>query len=259
MRVCLTSCDLPHRRYERHTRGVKPESELVAAAHLSFIGSFAKLVEHSSNGELRSPSPVFTFVTGLPIPLFNGCVVTEPTAEAELDAALVWLDRRRVPYQVSIAEPLAPHLNDVVTVHGLQVAPAPYPGMVLHPVPESPDPAPGVTVVAGTAPGLLDFLPPSFATDSDVRVFTARLDGVPVGNSIAIRTGEVAGVYGVGTRPQARRRGIGTAVSWAAVGAGRAWGCDPIVLQATEMGLPIYERMGFRTVVRYITFRSGGG
>jgi hypothetical protein len=43
------------------------------------------------------------------------------------------------------------------------------------------------------------------------------------------------------------------------VGAGRAWGCDPIVLQATEMGLPIYERMGFRTVVRYITFRSGGG
>jgi GNAT superfamily N-acetyltransferase len=238
---------------------VKSDSELVAAAHLSFIGSFGKLVEHSSKGEVRSLSPVFTFVTGLPIPLFNGCVVTEPTTEADLDAALVWLNRRGVPYLVSIAEPLAPQLSDVVTVHGLQMGPAPYPGMVLHPVPGSPDPAPGVTVVAGTEPGLLDFLPRSFATDPDVRVFTARLDGRPVGNSIAIRTGEVAGVYGVGTLPQARRRGIGTAASWAAARAGRAWGCDPIVLQATEMGLPIYERMGFRTVVRYITFQSAGG
>jgi GNAT superfamily N-acetyltransferase len=243
---------------ERHTLGVKSDSELVAAAHLSYIGSFGKLVEHIPNGEVRSLSPVFTFVTGLPIPLFNGCVVVESTTEVELDSALVWLNRRRVPYLVSIAEPLAPQLSDVVTVHGLQ-GPAPYPAMVLHPVPESPDPAPGVTVVAGTEPGLLDYLPPTFAADTDVRVFTARLGGVPVGNSIAIRTGEVAGVYGVGTRPEARRRGIGTAISWAAVGAGRAWGCDPIVLQATEMGLPIYERMGFRTVVRYITFRSGGG
>jgi GNAT superfamily N-acetyltransferase len=115
-----------------------------------------------------------------------------------------------------------------------------------------------VTVVAGTEPGLADYLPRSFATDPDVRVFTARLDGRPVGTSIAIRTGEIAGLYGVGTLPDARRRGIGTAASWAAVSAGRRWGCDPIVLQATELGLPIYERMGFRTVVRYITFRSDG-
>jgi GNAT superfamily N-acetyltransferase len=236
---------------------VKSESELVAAAHLSYIGSFAKLAEHSSNGELRSPGPVFTFVTGLPMALFNGCVVVEPTTEAELDAALVWLNRRRVPYLVSIVEPLAPQLSDVAAAHGL-VGPAPYPGMVLDTVPEAPEPAPGVSVVAGPEPGQLEFLPRSFATDPDVRVFSARLDGRPVGNSVAIRTGDVAGVYAVGTRPEARRRGVGTAVSWAAVAAGRAWGCDPIVLQASAMGLPVYERMGFRTVVRYLTFRSGG-
>ena len=119
-----------------------------------------------------------SIVTGLPIALFNGCVVVEPTAEAELDAALVWLNRRGVPYLVSIAEPLAPQLSEVVQAHGL-VGPEPYPGMVLHPVPAAPDPAPGVTVVAGPEPGQLDFLPRSFGLDPDVRVFSARLDGRP--------------------------------------------------------------------------------
>jgi GNAT superfamily N-acetyltransferase len=116
--------------------------------------------------------------------------------------------------------------------------------MVLHPVPMPPEPPPNVTVAPGLEPGLADFLPWSFATDPDVRVFTSRLDGRPVGTSIAIRTGDVAGVYGVGTIPSARRRGVGTAASWAAVAAGRAWNCDAIVLRATEMGLPSYEQMG---------------
>lgn len=242
-----------------HTHRVKSDPELVSAAHLNYIGSFRKLAEHSSTGEIRSVHPVFAFVTGLPIPLFNGCVVVEPPTALQLRTALVWLRERGVPYQVSIVEQLAPDLNDLVAAHGLVRDPAPYPGMVLHPIPVPPDPAPGVTVTPGMEPGLADYLPRSLASDPDVRVFTARLDGRPVGTSIAIRTGEVAGVYGVGTAPEARRRGVGTAASWAAVAAGRAWGCDTIVLQATEMGLPIYERMGFRTVVRYITFSSGGG
>ena len=31
----------------------------------------------------------------------------------------------------------------------------------------------------------------------------------------------------------------------------RAAGCDVAILQASEMGRPIYERLGFRTVVEY--------
>ncbi len=76
-----------------------------------------------------------------------------------------------------------------------------------------------------------------------------------MGTSLAIRTGEVAGVYAVGTLRDARRRGVGTAATWAAVAASRAWGCDKVVLQASEMGFPMYVDMGFRTVVRYAIFR----
>ena len=236
---------------------MKSDSELIAAAHLSFIGSFAKLVEHSPRGEIHSTSPAFTFATGLQESLFNGCVVAEPTTSAQLVRSLQWLSRQGVPYKVSIAEDLAPALAEVVLLHGLEEDPVPYPGMVLHPVPAPPAPPPGVTVLPGTAPGLADYLPASFVADPDVRVFHARLDGLPVGSSVAIRTGDVSGVYAVGTLPEARGRGVGTAVTWAAVAAGSAWGCDVIVLQASEMGLALYERMGFRTVVPYIQFTGG--
>jgi GNAT superfamily N-acetyltransferase len=95
----------------------------------------------------------------------------------------------------------------------------------------------------------------SFAADPDVELVIASLDGRAVGTSLAIRTEKVAGVYAVGTLVDARRRGVGTAATWAAVAAGRTWGCDTVVLQASDMGFPIYRAMGFRTVVRYAIFR----
>ena len=113
-------------------------------------------------------------------------------------------------------------------------------------------------MVDGLGPGLATYLPESFPGDVEVRVFSARVDHQPAGVSIAIRTGDVSGVYGVGTRPEFRRRGVGTALSWAAVNAGREWGCEAVVLQATAAGLPVYERIGFRTIVPYVTFTQLG-
>ena len=94
----------------------------------------------------------------------------------------------------------------------------------------------------------------AFAADPDVQLFTARLEGRAVGAAAAIRTGNVSGVYAVGTLPVARRRGVGTAATWAAVAAGRAWGCDTVVLQSSEIGHSVYRAMGFRTVVSYADF-----
>jgi GNAT superfamily N-acetyltransferase len=233
-------------------------SALVSAAHVSFLGSFRKLAEHAPGGEVRTFGTVFAFVTGVPAALFNGCVLIGAPSPSALDEALTWLARRRVPFRVFVVGEPATAINELLTSHSLRRDADPYPAMVLHPLPDPPARPDGIEVIDGLEPGLAPYLPASFADDAEVRVFSALVDGQPAGVSIAIRTGDVSGVYGVGTRPEFRRRGVGTAVSWAAVTAGREWGCDTVVLQASAAGLPVYERMGFRTVVRYLTFTRDG-
>lgn len=231
---------------------------LVSAAHANFLGSFRKLAEHADGGEVRTFERVFAFVTGVPAPLFNGCVLIEGASPSALDEALWWVARSGLPFRVFADGEPATALNSVLAAHSLDRDTDPYPGMILHPVPDPPSPPAHIEVAEGLAPGLATYLPASFPDDVDVRVFSAWVDHQPAGVSIAIRTGEVSGVYGVGTRPQFRRSGVGTALSWAAVDAGREWGCEAIVLQATAAGLPVYERLGFRTIVRYATFTRLG-
>jgi hypothetical protein len=79
------------------------------------------------------------------------------------------------------------------------------------------------------------------------------MDG-PWGTSIAIQTRTAGGIVAVSTLPEARRRGVGAAMSWAAVSAGVEHRHDTIVLQASPMGFPVYVAMGFRTVVPYAVF-----
>ena len=245
-------------------------AERVDLANENFVASFAKLAEHNTTGEVREFGGVFAFVSGHPVSLFNGCVVPEASTSVQLEAALEWVRGRRVPYRVWIADGLVADLGAVAGRAGLERDPVPYPNMVLHPVPEPPRSAPGVTVAPVDRDEFVDVsvelgLPrelaeavysPGFVADPDVRVYVGRLDGRPVGYSIAIRSGDVSGVYNVGVARVARRRGVGTAVTWAAVGAGRAWRCKTAVLQSTEMAFSMYEAMGFRTVVSYAVFKE---
>jgi ribosomal protein S18 acetylase RimI-like enzyme len=78
----------------------------------------------------------------------------------------------------------------------------------------------------------------SLVADPDVQLFVAQLEGRPVGKSVAIRTG-ASGVYDVATVKSARRRGVGSALTRGAITAGQAWGLDAIVLQSSQMGLPV--------------------
>ena len=55
----------------------------------------------------------------------------------------------------------------------------------------------------------------------------------------------VAGVYYVGTVEQARRRGLGDALTRMAARAGLEMGAEAAWLGASEMGAGLYRRIGF--------------
>ena len=251
---------------------MRTHAELVQAANASLVDSFRKLVHHMPPGEIRDRGGIFAFTTGLPISLFNGCVAVAPTTPSEFHAAVDWIDSKALPNRAWIDEQRAPGILAAAVERGFVPDPAPYPGMVLEAIPEPPPPPDGVSIVtvtrqswdehlavrvgAGLTPDIARRLYPlSFAEDPDVRLFTVRREGQPVGASVAIRTGHVGGVYAVGTLESARRRGVGTAASWAAVAAIRAWGCDTAVLQASEMGYRVYTAMGFKRIVPYATLK----
>jgi ribosomal protein S18 acetylase RimI-like enzyme len=78
--------------------------------------------------------------------------------------------------------------------------------------------------------------------------FAGLLDGRPVASSGLILWGGLAAVYNVATVPQARRRGIGTAMTKAAIDHACGLGYHVAVLGTSDAGRGIYERMGFRQV-----------
>ncbi|MFL5736041.1 MAG: GNAT family N-acetyltransferase [Actinomycetota bacterium] len=80
-----------------------------------------------------------------------------------------------------------------------------------------------------------------------VTCLIAGLDGRPVASALAMEIDGSVGLFGVATLPDARGRGIGTAITAAAVDRVRDR-CDLAWLQASEDGGRVYRRMGFSTV-----------
>jgi len=84
---------------------------------------------------------------------------------------------------------------------------------------------------------------PALVGVNGARGFLAWHGAEPVGCAVAQEGAGATGVFGVGVVPQARRRGIGAALT---VAAARAFPADLAWLVPSEMARPMYERLGFR-------------
>lgn len=90
---------------------------------------------------------------------------------------------------------------------------------------------------------------PVLDPDSRAHLYLGLLDGEPVGTALNIHGEETAGVWCVGTLERARRRGIGAAMTTGPLLAAREAGYASAMLGATELGFPVYSRLGWE--VRY--------
>jgi GNAT superfamily N-acetyltransferase len=249
--------------------------DLAAREHENLIACYALGAGNAANSLLRHDRGIVLFAVPLPIRLFNQVIVEREDAEpGALRDAIGVMRERGAEFVVNLREGADDQWLPLVQALGLvEASPEPWmPGMAAHPLP-----APGSVPVPGgheirrvtDLPGLRDHMTAGAAgfgmpiewfetimgegtlADPASAVYVGYTDGTPVTAGFGYRTGATIGVYNIATVEAARRRGYAAAMTMRIVDDGAAAGCDAAILQSSDMGYPIYERLGFRTVVRY--------
>lgn len=99
-------------------------------------------------------------------------------------------------------------------------------------------------IAYGYPPG--DFAAVAEAPMPGVRIYFAEVDGEPL-STLAIWThGSDAVVMWVATLPEGRNRGLSTRLMAHGLRAAREDGLETTTLQATKLGRPVYEKLGYR-------------
>jgi GNAT superfamily N-acetyltransferase len=243
--------------------------DLAAACSRNFADAFELLIPHSGSaaGARRRFGAVEAIATGIPIPFYNPVFITEPGATAQdIDAAAKWIRDagEGVSAQVRV-DLLTPAIDHALRDAGLVCDEPPTPGMALDPVPAIP--AASVRIENVTRETFDDWhtgidygsgfrrtYPVSLVDDPAFRLVVAYADEEPVSGAAAVISAGVVGIYAVGTREEARHRGFGTAVTWAAIAAGVRAGTTTAILQSSPMAETVYRAMGFREVCRYAEY-----
>jgi hypothetical protein len=90
--------------------------------------------------------------------------------------------------------------------------------------------------------------PPPILDVGDYRMWLGMLDGEPVGTSAAHVTDGFVDVEWISVMPAARGRRVGEAMTWTATLANPEL---PAMLIASDLGQPVYERMGYVRLSRF--------
>ena len=253
--------------------------ERAALEHQNWIGYLTGVVGCSPGAIVRRTGGVVSILTGLPFDWLNQILLEHDDATTdELAGAVDWARAHGRSFVVRLREGIDDRSIPLVERLGLTAAGdgVTTPGMVAFPIDRNRIASvqrPGFEIRRVTDVAGIDvhrrMVTEGFGSDPVVALGTAcpelldrpgcvvyvgYADGAPVMSGMGWRTGRTIGVYAIATIPSARRRGYGAAMTARVVADGLAAGCDVAALQASELGRPIYERVGFQVDVRYVAY-----
>ncbi|MCI4325654.1 MAG: hypothetical protein L3K00_07245 [Thermoplasmata archaeon] len=253
----------------------QPESippELMQRCHESLFESQRGFARILPNGRIEEEPGVLRVAGGIPLPGFNTVFISQPPSDAAevIGRSAAFMARAGVSAWRLVA---LPGTEAVVEAAARSAGLRPgkvVPGMILARIPARPPALPpklrirrattpalwaamvkaGSVGFGGEAPEDTEIHFP-FRLATVFRGYVGFVGGVPVATSVGLSHRGIGSAFFVTTLPDSRGQGFGTAVTWQAfVDAGKD-GCRVGYLQATELGGPVYTRMGFRTAAAY--------
>jgi len=85
--------------------------------------------------------------------------------------------------------------------------------------------------------------------------YVGYLGDAAVTSSTLLLAGGISGIYDVSTVPSVRRMGLGVAITLAGLRAAQERGYRYAVLQASEEGHALYEKLGFAELYHEVNYR----
>jgi GNAT superfamily N-acetyltransferase len=91
--------------------------------------------------------------------------------------------------------------------------------------------------------------------DCPLHLYVAYHDSQAVATAEVVVSGRIAGLYNVATRAEYRRRGIGMSMTFTVLAEARRAGAALGVLQASNEGVGVYEKVGLSAFGEYREFK----
>lgn len=227
----------------------------------------------SKTGEVLEARDFLATNTKAPIAEFNQCVLKSPRHKLArtLERVEGYYARAKVPFRVHLLvddEAIAAELTTRGYVRGPELPSMVFDGARC----EAPSVPELEIATVRDAEGLACFqrlafesfgypvelaplaLTAELAALPHVVLFVGYLRGEPACCSALIHTGDIAGIYWVGTLAAHRKLGLGAAITAHAANEGLARGGKRVCLQASAMGAPVYRRLGFTQPRTYLRF-----
>jgi GNAT superfamily N-acetyltransferase len=221
---------------------------------------------------------------GLDLRVFNTAVMTEPATDeaafrTRIAAAQRHFSERNLPWSLWICDALMPPglarlTAGIALDYGLRrnsvtpgmiaasITPGPeVQGLAIRRIADAQTRSSFCRILSRTFEGPSDQLTHMYGRTAlwtaDFRGYVGSMEGKDVCAGFAVAAAGVLGIYALATLPPYARRGCASALVRHAAAESRSLdGNIPLVLQATETGVRLYERLGFHRVAEFSLYCS---
>jgi GNAT superfamily N-acetyltransferase len=257
-------------------------SELIYAIEHN-IYEWAKAIQNLEHIEYEEKDEFAKYYSGIPFPMANGVINTNipsETAEQTIDEIVSFFEERKMPFVWYTGPSSQPHNLKELLINNKLISVGKEPGMAynLNSLALDTKPIPNLKIVeVGNIEAaklwadvcftvaewpkelMLDLMVNIIIStclndNSPHKAFIGYYNDIPIATSYVFFGAGVAGIYNVCTLEEARNKGIGTAMSVKCLQQANEIGYEVAILQSSEMGINVYNNIGFKEYCRLEVF-----